>query len=268
MSYILDALRKAEQKRREGSVPDLQTIHAQVPGSSRKKIIWFYILTAVLVVNGGLLAWVGIQRQGSTPERMEKVAETPATGQEDLKKSESMRVVQASPPPPVSRPASTPPGPKAVGKKEVRSASIPSPGKREDSASQGTAEKVAARSKPTPGRPQAPASMPVREPKSMETGDSSALSSNPVVSSGQEDPHVWELSELPPGLRQGIPGLTLSLHFYARRPESRLVRINGRNLREGDTVTSGLVIDEITPEGVIFRVQGYRFEVPGLTVGH
>jgi hypothetical protein len=46
-----------------------------------------------------------------------------------------------------------------------------------------------------------------------------------------------------------------------------MVRINGRNLREGDAVGGGVTVDEITPEGVIFKLQGYRFEVPGLTVG-
>jgi hypothetical protein len=60
--------------------------------------------------------------------------------------------------------------------------------------------------------------------------------------------------------------MTMTLHFYVSDAAARMVRINGRNLREGAGVNEGVKIAEITPQGVVFESAGYRFEVPGLMV--
>lgn len=61
MSYILDALRKAEQKRQlAAKVPTLATIHRQ-PVAVRPPIrlrLWPWVAGAVIVVNAGIVTWL------------------------------------------------------------------------------------------------------------------------------------------------------------------------------------------------------------------
>ncbi len=56
MSFILDALKKSDNKRQEDSVPDLQSVHAATPAKSSRKLFWALILV-VLGINAGLLLW-------------------------------------------------------------------------------------------------------------------------------------------------------------------------------------------------------------------
>src|SRR6202795_2136524 len=61
MSYILDALKKAEQKRQlAAKVPTLATIHRQ-PVAVRPPIrlrLWPWVAGAVIVVNAGVATWL------------------------------------------------------------------------------------------------------------------------------------------------------------------------------------------------------------------
>ena len=54
MSYILDALKKADQERSLGEVPDLEAAHW---GERRRKRAyrWVWVVAALLLVNGILL---------------------------------------------------------------------------------------------------------------------------------------------------------------------------------------------------------------------
>jgi len=57
MSYILEALKKADQERTLGSVPDLETPHWGVRRPARR-YRWLWIVAALLLVNGVLLAFL------------------------------------------------------------------------------------------------------------------------------------------------------------------------------------------------------------------
>lgn len=56
MSYILDAIKKADQKRKLGEVPDVSTIH-ETPMVEPRRFSWLYGLAAILFVNAAGLAW-------------------------------------------------------------------------------------------------------------------------------------------------------------------------------------------------------------------
>jgi general secretion pathway protein B len=70
-------------------------------------------------------------------------------------------------------------------------------------------------------------------------------------------------SGVPAALRERMSSLTMSLHFYTEEPARRMVRIDNRIVREGQTVSDQLVLEEITPTGAIFSFAGARFAVPG-----
>lgn len=52
MSYILEALKKAEQKRRQGAVPDLLTVHDRPADKPGKQYAWIYIAASLLLAGG------------------------------------------------------------------------------------------------------------------------------------------------------------------------------------------------------------------------
>ena len=65
--------------------------------------------------------------------------------------------------------------------------------------------------------------------------------------------------ELPAPILHEIPDMTVQLHSYSSKRGERLVYINSRRLREGDSLMAGLRLEQITPEGEIFSYKGYRF---------
>jgi general secretion pathway protein B len=78
-----------------------------------------------------------------------------------------------------------------------------------------------------------------------------------VVSPGSDG--TSDLHDLPAAIRNEVPRLSFSFLVYSTRPEERMVTINGKRMREGDEVSSGLKLEEITPDGAILSWKGKRF---------
>jgi general secretion pathway protein B len=75
----------------------------------------------------------------------------------------------------------------------------------------------------------------------------------------EQEEGVTSMAALPLAIRQEIPSMTIPLHAYSSKPRDRLVSINDRMLREGESLTPGLRLEQITPDGLIFSYKGYRF---------
>lgn len=74
--------------------------------------------------------------------------------------------------------------------------------------------------------------------------------------------YIAEFSELPDPVQQAIPALTFSFHVYSDNPARRTIIINKRRVREGDNVSEGLLLESITPQGVVLQWQGqHRFAI-------
>jgi hypothetical protein len=56
MSYILEAIKKSDQKRQKGHVPDLSTVQIEIPPEVKKKALWPYLLTGILLLNAIIFA--------------------------------------------------------------------------------------------------------------------------------------------------------------------------------------------------------------------
>ena len=67
---------------------------------------------------------------------------------------------------------------------------------------------------------------------------------------------------LPSEVQASLPSIVYSVHIFAQIPARRMVKIDGRVRREGDTVKPGLVLEEITPTGAIFSFRGDVFLIP------
>jgi hypothetical protein len=67
------------------------------------------------------------------------------------------------------------------------------------------------------------------------------------------------LKDLPLDIQMKVPKMSFSVFVYAQKPADRMVIIDGRTRREGDEVSSGLRLEEITRDGAIFSFKGHRF---------
>jgi general secretion pathway protein B len=66
--------------------------------------------------------------------------------------------------------------------------------------------------------------------------------------------------ELPVQIQREIPEITVQLHAYSSKPGESLVYINAKRMREGESVKPGLMLEQITPDGMVFTYKGYRFK--------
>lgn len=59
-----------------------------------------------------------------------------------------------------------------------------------------------------------------------------------------------------------LPALHLDLHVFADHPQDRFVMINMQRLGEGDSLTNGVQVEAIRPDGVVLSYHGTRFLLP------
>ena len=72
---------------------------------------------------------------------------------------------------------------------------------------------------------------------------------------------IKELWQLPADFQSMIPKLEFSFHVYSLEPLKRTIIINGRRVREGQLVASGLTLRSITESGVIMQHRDRIFHV-------
>lgn len=58
-----------------------------------------------------------------------------------------------------------------------------------------------------------------------------------------------------------VPASELNMHVYDANPAARFILLNGQRLRESETSAEGLLVERITPEGVILRFGNASFAV-------
>jgi general secretion pathway protein B len=269
MSYILDALKKSEKERQRGTAPDVLTSQDVITEEPRKRRLLPYLIFGALILNAGLLVWW----LGWNPKKPQMVSQSTAAPQ--VKVAESAKVAPA-----VDAPLATP---------------SPEPVKTESLLTRTSEERPADRSvtameKQNPNRAQAvpqdqPAQTRAGKKRSVENGPSPTVTakethevrpSMPQQTSGDRAPvepqpvahnetpiknKIYSVKELPASLQQNLPDFSISTHLYSGDTTSRVIRVNGQMLREGQILSAGLKLEEITPDGVIFSFQNYRFLV-------
>lgn len=89
-----------------------------------------------------------------------------------------------------------------------------------------------------------------------------AASPEPPVAKTKQQRVAVPLWELPDHRRRALPAMTYSFHVYSDNPEDRTIIINGRRMREGGRVATGLRLEEITEQGVVLDFEGDLIYVP------
>ena len=201
MSYILDALKKAEQERGLAVTPVSPPLvnSAELPLPRRPAVPASVVLALLMLgaIGVALLLWQTRSQKESTY---------------------TMMVTTARPDPAVHSPLSTP----------AIMSSVPAP-----------------RAAPAP-----------HASKSASARLLAVASAEPVAKDPEQIP---ELRELPEAIQRDIPALSVSGYIYAEQPADRSIIINRKFLREGDQVASDLLLEKLTPGGMVLNFRGYRY---------
>lgn len=227
MSFILDALKKLEHKRQCRSVPNLLTVHDLTSERLKKRSLWIYLPMVAFLINASiLLIWLHPWRSEKPSVEYYRYS-APLT---DVQRHESSREVNVIP-----------------EDKPVQS--------KVDEHKTVTGEQAS----PFNTKKGYGATQPLQENTSAINHPSTE--SLPVGSTSEQ--RILERNELPVSIQQELPDISIAGHIYSNDSLSRIVNINGKIVREGETITAGLKLEEITEYGVILSYQGYRFRMRG-----
>ena len=228
MSYILDALRKADAERERGSVP---SIHAQPAfagarpaGAAPASRMWIVVavIGVLIALVAGMAAYLLFGRSPAS-EVARPAASPPST-------------VAAIPTAPV---APTPaPAPALAPVTVAPALPAPPPVRKARAAPAASAAPAVAASVPTA----APASAP-----------------RPPSVAAKTEERIYTLDELPDEIRRQLPALSVGGSMYSPTPASRLVIINGQVLREGEHITPDLLVQQIRLKSAVMSFKGYRY---------
>lgn len=251
MSYILDALKKADRERNLAKVPTLTTVHVPVLTAGRRVGVWAVVLT--VLAGGGVFLWM---MRPSPPAAPVPVAASRTDG------GTAVPVRVAEPPPPAApepaaaaTPSSSPvPGVPAPPVKSVGAGKRPAPPTvMESPPARPSAPRVPAPEAAPPEQTQA-ALDAVAPPMPPLPVRPEALPSQGAGRPGAPAPPAPPAD--PAMLPAALAKMTLDVFVYTDVEADRLVVINGRRYTKGQYVEGLYLIDNITPEGVALSYRG------------
>ncbi|HSW12637.1 MAG TPA: general secretion pathway protein GspB [Solimonas sp.] len=240
MSYILDALRKAEQERKLGQPPSLQAVMHHLPADDpapRRRLLLLAVIIAALMLLAVTATLLWQRRQAPPPANA-----TPVTTAPTVAETPAVATAEAIPPAPVAT----------------------------DIAS---LDDLAAPEEPEPVVEAQTASEPVRSRPAVvpaqEVLSEAEVAAEPEMEAPQHQPEtstasdaVPMLRDLPPEVRANFPQLSVEVHVYDHDPAKRWIMVGGRRYREGEALSEGPQISEITAEGIVLDSRGQRALVP------
>jgi general secretion pathway protein B len=249
MSYILEALKKADQQRELGKVPGIDASH-ESGKTTASRAPW--IIAAVLLMNVvvllAVLLWPEDRDDNDSASNVAAgPPERPVAVQRDIAPAPTTVTPQQRPRTlkPIPRPV---PEPARVVQSEPESV----PREIDPDA----ARLALARSLLPPGAEDEP--VVATQPEPVESFAEQPV--RQITQPAEPELPVW------PRISQNLfnqlsGGLRLDVHVFTDEPQGRFVLINMRKYYEGQRLQEGPVLDEITPEGVILSFRGQRFRV-------
>ena len=266
MSYILEALRRAEseRERKRGGVPGLHAQPVPIPSpdelGERRGNAWAWVAGALTVGVLLLILWRWWSVEPLVDESM--LARAPVGGNVSQGGADAPAAASTAPaaPAPAPTPARAEPAPQA--------APAPAPAPTPKAAASGAApDKPPRSSKPaTPPRSTATAAAPRQPapvpPQGSAQGPTPAAPAPQAAMPAPAPERLRTMAELPDDVRRSVPQLAFGGSVYSDTPAQRMVIFNGQVMREGDAVNDELQIEQIRPRSAVMRVRGQRFEMP------
>lgn len=245
MSYILDALRRADAERERGRVPSLNSPSAasapeRRPGGQARRTAVLVAAALTGLALASALAWWAWP--SGTPAPTAPTASAAAT--------------KAPPAPAPTAPAPTN-APATVAQVEPS----PAPAKAPVVPLLAPAPPAPA---PLTGAPSAEASPPAPAKAAASSNGKTGNSANSTKGAKGAEPAeaLPRLADLPAELRAQLPALNLSGATYAENPALRMLIANGKVVQEGQEAAPGVVLEAIGPRSAVLNHRGTRFRVP------
>lgn len=240
MSYILDALKKADAERERSPVPGLHAHDGYGIADRRDGPPWRAIAIGTVALLVAVLAWLWWGRaEPAAPAPLATTAPAPLA---DAR-------LPAEPPPP--RPAAT-------------AAPVPLPladGRAAAPAAPPALPAAPPTALPTAPPPRATVAVPPATPPTVPAVATATAPARPPAADAAPA-RVPTRNELPADLRAALPQVNVSGAVYAPQASGRLLFANGLVLREGDAIADGLTVERIGPTSSVLVYRGQRFEQP------
>ena len=269
MSYILEALKKAQAERQLGNSP---TIHAPQPAqaaepgvsASRRPLFIGLGAGALVVALGALLVWhrapaptpaaVTVAQAGpaARPAAATPVLAGPAAAPPTPAPAASNRLEVSAPPPP-ERPARVPDAPAHPAPPAARKAGAAPQGGADAPASTVPAAAPAAAGAPV-------AATPVAGTPAAGAPAATSPRTAAVPSPSPEDSLPY-LRQLPDAIQREMPRVSFGGYMYSANPADRLLLIDKTLRHEGEEVAPGLVLEKLLPKAAVMNYRGIRYRV-------
>ena len=228
MSYILEALKKSSEERARvvsvSAKAEPAPAHARRP--TRLPAGWLIAASVLCALTVTAVTWTTTDRPQAAPDRSPSHSPTAA-------ESASLTEPVAAPPRREAKPV--------AASNEIAAA-------KPDTDT--PAKAIAVNAPPTP-------KTPVAKPLPPSSPPAASVANVPAV-----EPVTPSRSEMPPELLKQVLAIPISAHVYSGKPAERMIIIDGRAVREGDSLPSGVLVEQITPTGISVSYQGYRANKP------
>ncbi|TQK10424.1 general secretion pathway protein GspB [Herbaspirillum sp. SJZ107] len=272
MSYILEALKKAQAERQLGNAP---TIHAAQPvpalqpdaAASRRPLFIGLGAGALVVVLGAAFVWRAgpaqvpavqvAQGQGQSPAAVTAVPVTPAP-------------MAAAGSPAAGSPATGSPAagsPAVSNSLEVQAPPAPPPPVRpaqprvaDAAAAAAVPAAAASRAAATPSAPAVQVRMPAPAPATPVAAVAARAAAPAAAAPAPEDSLPF-LQQLPESVQGGIPRVAFGGYMYSANPADRLLLVDKALRHEGEEVAPGLVLEKLLPRAAVMNYRGVRYRV-------
>lgn len=257
MSYILDALQKSETERQSQLAPETYRLSRPQEAENNNVTRWLLLLCLLTLLAAGLSILWFIW----TPQNTIAV---------DSQSTDKPVFVPTSTEPDVPKPSAT----VSTASEEAMSSKVRSSTVRSSKVRSSTAipsELAAPATKPEQGTssPQTASdavsdrSITAKSVKTEKTAQPASVQQAMADSAIKtENKRIHTMAELPAAVRSAMPSLAFSFHVYASDPSRRTIIINGRRLREGQSLNKDIRLLNITPEGVELMFRNYRVALP------
>ena len=235
MSYVLEALKKAQAQREQGAVPgihSLQVPYVAVEGKVRtnpKPVLW--AIAGMLAVIVGLLVWgMGGGLRAFAPQTPVTAAAPPESQAAEL--ALPAPAAPVAPIKPVAPIATVAP----IAPASMQASEQQNPRRKEKAVSPPIAE--------------APKSAP------------SSVSGNlPKAQAKDAGPKVYDVADLPETVRRELPTLVISGGSYSSNPAQRLIIVNNQVFTEKSEPAPGVLVQRIEQNAAVLTFRGYSYRV-------
>jgi general secretion pathway protein B len=244
MSFILNALKKAESDKRQRHLPGIESYQQPMTAAWWRNVDplkWLSILIVVINIIGLILYSMLKQTPESSPIKQ--------TAEFDIVSFQPQRYIQNLPG-------------FEQGESSLKQANESASKINQPNSGQTTNSRIAQQ----PGKMK-PGEVIVADLQNESTSnssnysdDDSELKNQPAEPQSNDWDYLDEYSDLPLAWQQELPDMSFAAHVYMENPAASFIIVNGQNLSAGDSLGEINLI-AVHEKGAIFQMRGRKFKV-------